>query len=138
MGIVVQVVEDVEAEAGRGFDPGTGRTDGGTGEGDPTEDLAEGASDPHAAEDQRWVMVSVSDEGPGIHPQDLERIFSEFEQLDTAARQRGTGLGLTLCRNLAHHLGGTIQVRSEVGRGSTFSLWLPAGGEYQAREGWIG
>jgi signal transduction histidine kinase len=103
-----------------------------------SEQVLEEETDGAETKDGGWVVISVTDEGPGIHPQDLERIFSEFEQLDTAARQRGTGLGLTLCRNLAQHLGGTIHVQSQVGQGSTFSLWLPAGGEYGGREGWIG
>jgi signal transduction histidine kinase len=86
----------------------------------------------------RVVIISVRDQGPGIHQEDLDRIFAEFEQLDDAARRRGTGLGLTLCRNLAHHMGGTILVDSEPGAGSTFSLVLPAGASAEGREGWIG
>lgn len=72
----------------------------------------------------------VSDTGIGILPADLERIFSEFEQLDAgiARGAEGTGLGLTLSRKMARLMGGDILVESVRGRGSTFTLRLPAGG----------
>jgi signal transduction histidine kinase len=117
--IAVRASDSVDGDPGSGFPP-------------------DGVEGRPISEDQAWVIVSVTDQGPGIHREDLDRIFSEFEQLDSAEMKRGSGLGLTLCRTLAHHLGGTIQVRSEVGQGSTFSLWLPAEGEYQGREGWVG
>lgn len=73
------------------------------------------------------VTFSVSDTGIGIAPENIERIFEEFEQVNNPlqGRVRGTGLGLPLSRRLAHLIGGEITVRSTVGEGSTFSLIIP-------------
>jgi signal transduction histidine kinase/CheY-like chemotaxis protein len=72
------------------------------------------------------VAVTVRDSGIGIAPEDQERIFEEFAQLDPQRKREGTGLGLPLCRKLASLLGGTVAVRSTLGAGSTFTLVLPA------------
>jgi signal transduction histidine kinase len=76
-----------------------------------------------------WVALQVVDSGVGIAASDLERIFDEFEQVNAGPRgdsmQRGTGLGLAISRRLARLLGGEISVESDVGRGSTFTVWLP-------------
>jgi len=76
-----------------------------------------------------WVVLQVVDSGVGIAPADLERIFDEFEQVNAGPRgdsmQRGTGLGLAISRRLARLLGGDVSVESEIGRGSTFTVWLP-------------
>jgi signal transduction histidine kinase len=78
----------------------------------------------------RWVAVAVTDSGIGIAPADFDRIFEEFEQVNAGPRTdsmvRGTGLGLAISRRLARLIGGDITVSSTVGRGSTFTLWLPA------------
>ena len=78
----------------------------------------------------RWVSVSVTDSGIGIAPMDVDRIFEEFEQVNAGPRGdsmvRGTGLGLAISRRLARLLGGDLTVSSEVGRGSTFTVWLAA------------
>jgi PAS domain S-box-containing protein len=73
------------------------------------------------------VEISVADTGIGIHPEDQEKLFSAFSQLDSSIRRRteGTGLGLHLSQKLAEALGGRILVRSEPGNGSTFTLVLP-------------
>jgi signal transduction histidine kinase len=85
-----------------------------------------------AGGDARHAIVwEVEDTGIGIADEDLERIFDEFRQVDGSATRRygGTGMGLALSRQLARRLGGEVSVRSAPGRGSTFSLSLPAGGE---------
>lgn len=79
------------------------------------------------------VRFSVADTGVGIAVEDQGRIFEDFAQVDgeVQRRRRGTGLGLPLSRRLAGLLGGTLTVRSEPGRGSTFILTLPR--EYHAK-----
>lgn len=74
------------------------------------------------------MNVSVSDTGIGIAPEDQDRIFQEFAQVNHAiqARVKGTGLGLPLSRELARLLGGELTVASRVGQGSRFTLTLPA------------
>jgi signal transduction histidine kinase len=74
------------------------------------------------------VRVSVADTGPGIAADDLDRIFEEFQQTESGARQHeGTGLGLALSRRFVEMHGGRIWCDSEVGKGSTFVFTLPAG-----------
>jgi signal transduction histidine kinase len=79
--------------------------------------------------DRPWLALQVSDTGIGIAPEDQERIFEEFEQVNAGPRgdsmRRGTGLGLSISRRLARLLGAELTVDSEIGRGSTFTLWLP-------------
>ena len=72
------------------------------------------------------VRVSVSDTGPGVAPEDRERIFEEFQQTDVGTRLgEGTGLGLALSKRLVELHGGRIWVDSEIGAGSTFVFTLP-------------
>ena len=79
---------------------------------------------PHGKE----VSVSVQDTGPGIAPEHLDRIFDRFFRIDQSRSRElgGTGLGLAIARLLAELQGGRIEVDSAVGRGSTFTLWLPS------------
>jgi signal transduction histidine kinase len=74
------------------------------------------------------VQIDVIDNGPGIPPAQLEHIFERFVRGDAGLTQRvgGTGLGLAISKSLIELHGGTITARSEVGRGSTFTLVLPA------------
>jgi signal transduction histidine kinase len=74
--------------------------------------------------------ISVADTGIGIAPEDQAAIFEEFRQAGTdyARKREGTGLGLTLARRFVELHGGRIWVKSEVGKGSTFTFTLPLGG----------
>jgi signal transduction histidine kinase len=69
----------------------------------------------------------VSDTGPGISEADQQRIFEEFQQVDSSATKKksGTGLGLAIARRIVEMHGGRIWVESSPGQGSTFSFTLP-------------
>jgi signal transduction histidine kinase len=75
------------------------------------------------------LVIEVQDTGIGIRPQDLPRLFVEFQQLDASAAKKypGTGLGLAITRHMVEAQGGTVGVRSKPGRGSTFYARLPLG-----------
>jgi signal transduction histidine kinase len=74
------------------------------------------------------ASVSVADTGIGISPEHHEKIFEDFRQVDDSPSRPygGTGLGLAICRRLATALGGRIMLESQVGKGSTFTLTIPA------------
>ncbi len=85
----------------------------------------EGDQDPQASVPR--LRIAVTDTGPGIDAEDQARIFDKFTQLDRGVTKAhgGTGLGLTIARDLAQMLGGSIEVDSIPGRGATFSVLLP-------------
>jgi PAS domain S-box-containing protein len=78
----------------------------------------------------RTVTLSVTDTGIGIAAADQDKIFDDFRQLDNSPTRAygGTGLGLSICRRLAQMLDGRLAVKSQVGRGSNFTLTLPIKG----------
>ena len=77
-----------------------------------------------------WVRLAVRDQGPGLSPADVERIFDVFYQVDGSATRKagGLGVGLALVRKLVEAHGSHVTVKSELGKGSTFAFELPAVG----------
>lgn len=80
------------------------------------------------AREGEWARITVGDDGPGIESRHLPRLFERFYRIDEGrSRERGgTGLGLAIVKHLTESMGGTTHVESEVGRGSTFIVRLPA------------
>jgi signal transduction histidine kinase/CheY-like chemotaxis protein len=81
------------------------------------------------ADGRNWVEFAVADTGIGMTPEQQAKLFEEFTQADssTARRYGGTGLGLAITRKLARMMGGDVAVASEPGKGSVFTVRLPAG-----------
>lgn len=80
-----------------------------------------------AEQTEHGIYIRVTDTGIGMKPEDLERIFAQFTQLESTRTKHhgGTGLGLTIVKSLVELLGGGIEVESEWGVGTTFHLRLP-------------
>lgn len=77
------------------------------------------------------VCVKVADQGPGIAPEVLPHIFEPFYSQKKSDGLPGMGLGLSVCHSLVQAMGGWIEVRTEVGLGTTFTVFLPLpAGEY--------
>ena len=76
-----------------------------------------------------WAYVSVADTGMGIAPEDAAGVFQPFVrvQVEAGKKRPGTGLGLAISRELARRMDGDLTLRSVVGGGSCFTLWLPQG-----------
>jgi len=87
----------------------------------------DGAVRVSAMPDSRGVAIKVADTGIGIAPGDMQRLFRAFEQLALPSGDRpgGTGLGLALTKRLVDLHGGTIDVTSALGSGTTFTVRLP-------------
>ncbi len=81
----------------------------------------------HAFADERWLTVEVKDTGPGIESGDLEKVFEPFYRGSSGAKQEtaGTGLGLSVCRQLVDLHGGKTWLESQPGQGSSFFFRLP-------------
>jgi signal transduction histidine kinase/CheY-like chemotaxis protein/HAMP domain-containing protein len=84
---------------------------------------------------RNWIEIAVADTGIGMTPEQQAKLFEEFTQADssTARQYGGTGLGLAITRKLARMMGGDVTVTSEPGKGSVFTVRLPASAEAQAR-----
>jgi two-component system NtrC family sensor kinase len=83
--------------------------------------------------DHKGVEIAVRDTGSGIAPEHLDKLFDPF--FTTKDVGQGTGLGLAISYGIIQHHGGTIRVQSEVGMGSTFTVWLPIEGDTDGRKG---
>jgi signal transduction histidine kinase len=84
-----------------------------------------------------WIWLAVDDEGPGIEPDDQQAVFQRFWRGTRAddERGRGSGLGLTIVRQVAEAHGGEVKLVSAPGVGSTFAIWLPAAADGAAGGG---
>ena len=97
---------------------------------------ADRASDTPHVQVRDAVWVAVTDDGIGIHPDEMSHLFVEFSQVDASASRRaqGTGLGLALSRKFVELLGGTIGAESVPGKGSTFWFILPVEGPIRRQD----
>ena len=72
------------------------------------------------------IELRVTDEGAGFPPQFIAKAFDRFSRADSSRARGGTGLGLAIVKHVVENHGGTIEVESELGRGTTFRVKLPA------------
>lgn len=84
--------------------------------------------EPGAEKHDGWIVFTVTDNGIGIARDRIESAFRAFDQLDSSTTRKygGTGLGLAISRHYCEMMGGAISVESEAGRGSVFTVRLPA------------
>lgn len=83
---------------------------------------SDGARTSGTAKPGQYLRIRFEDEGPGIPPEVMERLFIPFY----TTKESGTGLGLAICQRIVESLGGTIEVASRLGRGATFTVYLPS------------
>lgn len=85
------------------------------------------ATSQQESDKKKWVRIMVEDEGCGIQREHLDRIFERFYRCDKARSREngGTGLGLSIVKHIAQTHGGSVEVESQFGKGSTFTLRLP-------------
>jgi two-component system NtrC family sensor kinase len=74
--------------------------------------------------DEKWIEIRITDNGAGIRPEHIEKVFSPF--FTTKPVGKGTGLGLSVCYGIVENFGGTMDVTSRVNEGTTFIISLPA------------
>jgi signal transduction histidine kinase len=89
---------------------------------------AEGRVELHVSrQDDEWARIEVADSGIGFESTQAERLFDRFEQADGSITRRfgGSGLGLSICRELTQMMGGQIGAEGEVGRGARFWVTIP-------------
>ncbi|HYF44714.1 MAG TPA: HAMP domain-containing sensor histidine kinase [Acidimicrobiales bacterium] len=79
-----------------------------------------------AGVDRGWAWMAVEDQGPGIPEDERDLVFHRFWRKDAEGAPAGSGLGLSIVRQVAEGHGGEVRLASEVGQGATFSVWLPA------------
>ena len=81
----------------------------------------------HTVADEEWVTVTVADAGSGIPPEELARVFDKFYQVDpdNTGQIRGFGLGLFYAREFIRQHGGSLNIASEPGKGTTVTIMLP-------------
>jgi signal transduction histidine kinase len=78
-----------------------------------------------SVEGKRFAVIDIQDHGIGLSPAQLERVFERFYRADTSGNIPGTGLGLSLVKQVAEMHQGRIQLSSKLGLGTTASLWIP-------------
>jgi signal transduction histidine kinase len=80
-----------------------------------------------AEEGAEWITFRVSDTGIGMTPAQMEKLFQAFSQAEASTTRQygGTGLGLAITKRFCQMMGGDVTVESEVGKGATFTIWLP-------------
>ena len=80
----------------------------------------------HEVDQRRWVCVSVTDNGVGIEPTRLRRVWEPFHTSRRGVEARGSGLGLSMVHGVVHQFGGHVALDSCTDRGTTVTVYLPA------------